>query len=300
MTVYNRVTRFWFKLLVLLPSAWFFLFVLLPFLLILVVSVSATEFAQPPYKSILSFANNVLQIKIHLNNYISLLSDAMFFDAYVNSLVLSLLTAVLCLFIAFPLAYFVSRTSQSTKMILLIMVIVPSIIAFIIRVYAWMECINVFNHFNCTSNLLSSIHQDSESLQADSVSTGYFGVLLVMVHSYLPFMFLPLYSAIDKIPSKLIEAAYDLGCRPFQTFVKVIFPLAHSGVLTGCAFVIIPAMGEFIIPDLLGGGRILVVGQMICDELFLNRDWPAACSVTIVMLAIISVFLLALKSRWGK
>lgn len=262
-----------------LPYAWLFLFWFLPFLIVVGISFSESVIAIPPYTALFSKAGEgIFVLKISLSNYLFLISQRLYALAYVNSLVLGFLTTLFCLVLAYPAAWGLLRLSPSWRFPCLALLVAPFWIAFLVRIYAW---IGLLSEEGFLSQLLVSLGLLSQGQGLIGTSLG---VLIGMVYTYLPFMILPLYTALEKIDFSLVEAAFDLGCRPFKVFWKIVLPLSKKGALTGAILVFIPAMGEFAIPELLGGKKVLMIGQAVWSEFFYNRDWPLASALAICML----------------
>ncbi len=262
-----------------LPYTWLFLFWCLPFLIVVGISLSESVIAIPPYTPIFSvLEGGGLAIKVSLSNYFFLFTQRLYAFSYLNALVLGFATTICCLCLAYPAAWVIIRLPSRVRFPLLVLLIAPFWISFLVRIYAWIGLLSedgFLSQFLAFCGLLSK----GEGLVGKPA-----GVLLGMVYAYLPFMVLPLYTTLEKMDFSLIEAAFDLGCRPFKVFWTIVLPLSKKGALTGAVLVFIPAMGEFAIPELLGGKKVLMIGQAIWSEFFYNRDWPLASSLAICML----------------
>jgi putrescine transport system permease protein len=261
------------------PYLWLLLFFLVPFAIVLKISFSDAQISMPPYQPLFSWAaERVLEVKLNLGNFAFLVEDNLYWKAYLNSIFVAGVSTLLCLLIGYPMAYAIARSSPSMRNILLLLVILPFWTSFLLRVYAW---IGILKNNGLINNLLLSlglIDQPIQMLQTD------FAVYVGIVYSYLPFMILPLYANLEKLDLTLLEAAADLGCRPWKAFIKVTWPLSLPGVIAGCLLVFIPAVGEFVIPALLGDPGMLMIGKVLWTEFFNNRDWPVASAVAIALL----------------
>jgi putrescine transport system permease protein len=273
----------WGRLLVGLPPyAWLVLFFLIPFLIVLKISFSETQAGIPPYLPLLSWADDaVLQIRLNLGNYRYLIGDALYADAYFNSLKIAGLSTIFCLLIGYPMAYTIARAPQRVRNSLLMLVVLPFWTSFLIRVYAWMGILKNEGLLNAFLLWTGVITHPLQILETD------LAVYIGIVYSYLPFMVLPLYATLEKMDLSLLEAAADLGCRPFRAFLAVTLPLSIPGMVAGSMLVFIPAVGEFVIPDLLGGPDTLMIGKVLWSEFFDNRDWPVASAVAVAMLVLL-------------
>jgi putrescine transport system permease protein len=273
-----------------IPYGWLLIFFLVPFLIVLKISFSNVVLAMPPVEPILTWGRDqVLQIRVNLSNYTFVFGDRLYVAAFVNSLRVAAVSTLLALLIGYPMAYGIARAQGAWRNILFLLVSLPFFTSFLLRVYAWIGLLGRGGPVNAILLHLGLIQEPIQLLQTD------FAVYLGMVYSYLPFMVLPLYSAIEKLDLTLLEAAADLGCRPSKAFFAVTLPLTREGILAGCLLVFIPAVGEYVIPALLGGPDTLMIGRVVWDEFFANRDWPVASALAIVLLLILSVFVLLLQ-----
>lgn len=273
---------------ILVPYLWLLIFFLVPFGIVFKISLSQTTIAMPPYTPVFNWDDGISGFLANLRelsfeNYTWLLDDALYFNAYVSSVVIAGVSTFLALLIGYPLAYAMARAPGSLRPLLLMMVILPFWTSFLIRVYAW---IGILKPEGLLNQFLFWIGAIDTPLQIMNTNTAiYIGI----VYSYLPFMVLPLYATLEKMDFSLIEAAQDLGCTPISAFWKITFPLSLPGVVAGSLLVFIPAIGEFVIPDLLGGSQTLMIGKTLWNEFFSNRDWPVASAVAIVLLLILVV-----------
>ena len=264
------------------PYLWLGLFFLLPFLIVLKISFADQLIAQPPYSALLAWTQEgYLTLKLNIGNYLFLVGDPLYVNAYLRSLEVAFFSACLCLAIGYPMAYAMARADPAWRNLLLMLVILPFWTSFLLRVYAW---IGLLNSSGVINNVLLWLGLIDEPL---ALMRTNLAVYIGIVYSYLPFMVLPLYSVLEKMDPALLEAAADLGCRPFKAFLTVTLPLSVPGIVAGFSLVFIPALGEFVIPDLLGGSETLMIGKVLWDEFFGNRAWPIASAVAIAMLALV-------------
>ncbi len=265
------------------PFLWLFLFFMLPFFIVLKISFAEADVAIPPYTEIYSYVEQKLQVLLNLGNYVMLTEDELYISAYLGSLKMAFISTVLCLVIGFPMAYGIARANKDTQTVLLLLIMMPTWTAILIRVYAWM---GILSNNGLLNSALMGMGLISEPLQILNTNLAvYIGV----VYSYLPFMVLPLFANLVKHDLSLLEAASDLGSTNFNNFWKITVPLAKNGIIAGCMLVFIPVVGEFVIPELLGGPETLMIGKVLWGEFFNNRDWPVASALAVVMLAILIV-----------
>src|SRR5579863_5337787 len=264
------------------PLLWLALFFAVPFLIVLKLSFSEALLAMPPYAPLLAWTHErVLSIQLHLANYHFLFTDALYLDSFLYSLKVAALSTVLCLLLGYPMALGITRAAPERRNLLLMLVILPFWTSFLLRVYAW---IGLLKDDGLINHLLLSLHLIDEPLAMVNTT---FAVYIGIVYSYLPFMVLPLYSNLEKHDATLLEAAADLGAPPWKVFLRVTWPLSIPGVVAGALLVFIPAVGEFVIPSLLGPSNQLMIGRVLSDEFFENRDWPVASSVAMLILIIL-------------
>jgi len=276
------------------PYFWLLLFFLVPFIIVLKIAFSETQIASPPYQPLVQWAGEkMLQIKLNLGNFMFLVQDNLYWQAYLNSIKVAAISTLLCLLLGYPMAYAIARTGRTWRNILLMMVILPFWTSFLLRVYAWIGILKNNGLINNFLMWLGVIDQPIVMLQTD------FAIYVGIVYSYLPFMILPLYSNLEKMDLTLLEAAADLGCRPFRTFLTVTLPLSMPGIVAGCMLVFIPAVGEFVIPALLGGPDSLMIGRVLWTEFFNNRDWPVASAVAIALLLLLVIPIVLLQRAQG-
>jgi len=262
----------------------------LPFVIILRISFSESELAQPPYSSLWQWLEGgYLTIKLNFSNYLLLWQDALYLGAYLNSIKVAALSTLFTLLIGYPLSYGIARSNRRWRLALLMLIILPFWTSFLIRIYAWIGLLNSTGVINNLLLYLGVIDQPLALIRTD------FAVYLGIVYCYLPFMVLPLVANLMRLDDTLLEAAADLGCRPMAAFFKVTLPLSMPGIAAGCLLVFIPAVGEFVIPDLLGGPDSVMIGHTLWTEFFTNNDWPLAASVAVAMLAFIVLPTLAFE-----
>lgn len=278
-----------------LPLLWLAIFFFVPFMVVFKISLAETAIAIPPYTSLLEWdgEEGLLALSLNLGNYLFLLEDSFYIDAWLSSIKIAGISTFFTLLVAFPIAWLIARSQGSRRGLLLALVILPFWTSFLLRVYAWMGFLKKNGIVNEFLLSIGAIDQPLTMLQTD------FAVYLGIVYTYLPFMVLPLYTALEKLDMTLLEAAEDLGCRPIQSFFLITLPLAVPGIVAGCVLVFIPAVGEFVIPALLGGSDTLMIGRVLWDEFFLNRDWPMASAVAIAMLIVIVLPVMFIRNGKG-
>lgn len=265
------------------PYLWLIVFFAIPFLIVLKISFSRLAIAMPPYTPILEYVDNAFHLKLNLGNYLNLLTDSQYIAAYLSSIKIAAISTVLALLVGYPMAYVIARMSPAARNVAMMLVVLPSWTSFLIRVYAW---IGILDSNGLLNRVLMGIGLIDEPLRIlYTPLAAYIGI----VYCYLPFMVLPLYATLVKLDRRLLEAAYDLGARPWKAFLTITLPMSRSGIIAGCMLVMIPAVGEFVIPEMLGGPDTLMIGRVLWGEFFNNRDWPAASAVAIVMLLLLLV-----------
>ncbi|MBL8580110.1 MAG: ABC transporter permease subunit [Mesorhizobium sp.] len=276
------------RLVIIVPYLWLLLFFLIPFVIVFRISLSQTAIAMPPYTPVFSLQDGLAAFfdqlrELNFDNYVWLTEDPLYFNAYVSSVWIAAVSTFFALLVGYPVAYGMARAPAAWRPTLLMLVILPFWTSFLIRVYAWMGILKPEGLLN---QLLLSLNVIDTPLLIMNTHTAIF---IGIVYSYLPFMILPLYSALEKMDYSLIEAAQDLGCTPISAFWKITFPLSLPGVIAGCMLVFIPAVGEFVIPDLLGGSQTLMIGKTLWNEFFANRDWPVSSAVAVILLLLLIV-----------
>ncbi|MDP3883716.1 ABC transporter permease [Hydrogenophaga sp.] len=271
------------------PYVWLFVFFLLPFLILLYISFVDMGESVHPFRPIWDPVTGILSLKYE--NYGTIFRDAesgelfktIYIEAYLRSIWYALMTAVLCLLIGYPFAYFIARSAPSVRPALLMMVMLPFWTSFLLRVYAWKGILADQGVVNQVLMGLGIIGEPIQMLYTDV------SMLVGMTYVYLPFMVLPLYANLVKMDFRLLEAAYDLGTSPFKAFWLVTVPLSKAGIVAGFMLVFIPAVGEFVIPSLLGGPENIMIGRVVWDEMFTSNNWPRATALAVVMIALIIV-----------
>ena len=287
---YANLIERWGRLAVIsVPMAFLLTVFLLPFLVVFKISVS--EMDAVFFKDVLTFKDDAIFLALKYGNYISLTQDALYLTAYLSSIKIAAITTVICLVIAYPFAYFLARSPADRRPALLMLVMLPFWTSFLVRVYAWKMLLSDAGVFN---NLAIAMGLISEPIKMMNTP---FSLVLGMVYTYVPFMILPLYANLVKMDLSLLEAALDLGATPWQAFWRITVPLSSSGIVAGSMLVFIPCVGEFVIPELLGGPETLMIGHVLWDEFFGNNDWPMAASVAVVMVGLI-ILPLALFNKY--
>lgn len=274
--------------LIAVPYIWLLALFLIPFLIVLKISLSDAALAIPPYAPQLDFAGGWDAVKtffadLDFENFEFLTTDDLYWKAYLSSLKIALISTGFTLLIGYPIAYSMARAAPEWRPTLLMLVVLPFWTSFLIRVYAWMGILSnegLLNQFLLWSGLIS------EPLTILNTNAA---VYIGIVYTYLPFMILPIYSALEKMDDSLLEAAEDLGCSRTSAFWLVTIPLSKTGIIAGCFLVFIPTLGEFVIPSLLGGSQTLMIGKVLWEEFFNNRDWPVASAVAIILLLILII-----------
>lgn len=265
-----------------IPFIWLLLFFLAPFFIVLKISLAESLIASPPFSKLLQWGDGLLpSIQVTIDNFAYLWEDDLYVRTYINSVKIALISTVLCLLIGYPIAYSIVKAEGTTRYILLLLVILPFWTSFLLRVYAWMGLLADQGTFNSLLMWLGVIDKPIRLLYSQ------FAVYVGIVYSYLPFMILPLYANMEKLDTSLQEAAADLGAKPTAAFFSVTLPLTAPGILAGSLLVFIPATGEFVIPDLLGGGNVLMIGRVLFSEFNSNYDWPVASAVAIALLLVL-------------
>lgn len=286
----NGLKRFFSSRFVLigLPYLWLVILFLIPFLIVLKISLSEPMVSIPPYSPKLDISAGLSALwqqvqQFSLENYVFLFEEPLFYRSFLSSLTIAGIATFIALLVGYPLAYAMARAPRSWRAILLMLVILPFWTSFLIRVYAW---IGILKKEGLLNQVLLAIGVISEPLTILNTNAA---VYIGIVYSYLPFLVLPLYASLERIDGSLLEAAEDLGCTPLKAFWTITFPISLPGVVAGCFLVFIPAVGEFVIPDLLGGSSTLMIGPTLWLEFFNNRDWPVASAVAVILLLILVV-----------
>ncbi|OJF90828.1 ABC transporter permease subunit [Pararhizobium antarcticum] len=287
------------RLVIIIPYAWLLVFFLIPFFIVFRISLSETAVAMPPYLPVFNWDDGLSGIfdgirQFSIANYLWLTEDSLYINAYGSSLWIAGVSTLLTLMIAYPIAYAMAQAPGSIRPTLLMLVILPFWTSFLIRVYAWIAILKPEGLFNQLLLTLGLIDQPLIILNTN------WAIYIGIVYSYLPFMVLPIYSALEKMDHSLTEAAQDLGCTPISAFWQVTFRLSMPGVIAGCMLVFIPAVGEFVIPDLLGGSETLMIGKTLWNEFNANRDWPVSSAVATILLLILVVPIMFFQQAQAK
>ncbi|MDF1728839.1 MAG: ABC transporter permease subunit [Sulfitobacter sp.] len=269
--------------LIAVPYAWLLVLFLVPFLIVFKISLSDAALAIPPYSPTFGDGIAAMFAQFDFDNFIFLTEDDLYWKAYLSSLRIALISTAMTLLVGYPIAYGMARAPEEWRPTLMMLVILPFWTSFLIRVYAWM---GILSNEGLLNQFLLWLGIIGEPLTILNTNTA---VYIGIVYTYLPFMILPIYAALDRLDGSLIEAAEDLGCSRLQAFWLVTIPLSRNGIIAGCFLVFIPALGEFVIPSLLGGSGTLMIGKVLWEEFFNNRDWPVASAVAVILLLILIV-----------
>jgi putrescine transport system permease protein len=264
-----------------IPYVFLILFFSLPFLIVLKLSISDTEGIR--FKDLFDYIDGVAIIRVRLSNYVFLMTDSLYVYTYWYSIKLAALNTAICLFIGYPFAYFMARSPATWRPTLLMLVTLPFWTSYLLRVYAWKGLLDDNGIIN---NFLIWAHIIDTPIKMMYTSSS---MMIGMVYTYLPFMILPLYSTLSKMNLTLLEAASDLGARPLTTFWLITVPLSKAGIIAGSMLVFIPSLGEYVIPELLGGPETQMIGRTLWNEFFSNNDWSMACAVAVSMVLLILV-----------
>ena len=273
-----------------IPYGWLLAFFFLPFLILVKISISEME--NVSFKDLISYQGGLLQLQIKLGNYAFITQDALYYKTYLASVQYAAATTVLCLVVGYPFAYFMARAKATVQPVLLLLVMLPFWTSFLLRVYAWK---GLLSDNGWVAEAIVGLGLDQGLLALGLISAPGklmhtpFSLVLGMTYSYLPFMILPLFGNLAKMDLRLLEAAADLGATPWTAFWKITVPLSKAGIIAGSMLVFIPCVGEFVIPELLGGPETLMIGRVLWDEFFSNNDWPMASAVAVVMILLIIV-----------
>lgn len=273
------------------PYVWLLLFFLLPFLIVLRISFAEMDGAK--ISDLFTYTNSELFMKLKLQNFATIFQDDLYWSTYAQSLIYAGVTTLICLLMGYPFAYFMARSSSAVQPLLLMGVMLPFWTSFLLRVYAWKGLLDADTGW--VGQFLKFVHADQVLLPLALIPAegqfmySPFSLVLGMVYTYLPFMILPLYGTLSKLDLRLLEAAQDLGATPWQAFWRITVPLSKGGIIAGAMLVFIPCVGEYVIPELLGGPETLMIGRVLWDEFFANNDWPMASSVAVAMVLLIIV-----------
>ena len=282
----NLLTLRWItgrRVVIAVPFLWLTFAFLVPFLIVLRISFTEADNGGNPFGTLMTLVDGVLTLKVKIANYLFIAEDELYALTYLNSVKFAAITAAMCLVIGYPFAYFMARAKPTVRPVLLMLVMMPFWTSFLLRIYAWK---GILANHGILNSLLLNIGAISEPLHLMNTQ---FSLIVGMVYAYLPFMILPLYANLVKMDDRFLEAAADLGATPLQAFWRITVPLSKSGIIAGTMLVFIPAVGEYVIPELLGGPETLMIGRQLWDEFFTNNDWPLASSVTVVVILLILV-----------
>ena len=273
-----------------IPYLWLLAFFMLPFLIVLKISVSEVDGVR--FKDVLTLVDGLMQLTLKLSNYVFITQDDLYFKTYISSVKYAAVTTALCLAIGYPFAYFMARAKQSLQPALLMLVMLPFWTSFLLRVYAWK---GLLEEGGWVARLIGWLGIDHLLLAGGMIPAlgklmnTPFSLVIGMTYTYLPFMILPLYANLAKLDLRLLEAAGDLGSTPWQSFWRITVPLSMAGIIAGSMLVFIPCVGEYVTPELLGGPQTLMIGRVLWDEFFSNNDWPMASTVAVVLVLVIVV-----------
>ena len=277
-------------LVIAVPMVWLLVFFLIPFLVVLKISVAEPMIARPPYSPLFIDGS----IKATLGNYAYLFEDSLYINAYISSIKIAFFSTVFALLIGYPMSYYIARSPEPKRSLLLLLIVLPFWTSFLLRVYAWIGILKTKGILNEILMKIGLIDQPLIIMQTDVA------VYIGIVYTYLPFMILPLYANLVKLDDALLEASADLGAGPLSTFFRITIPLSLPGIVAGSMLVFIPAIGEFVIPALLGGPDTLMIGKILWTEFFSNRDWPVASAVAIAMLVLLVIPIMLLRLAQSK
>ena len=277
----------------LVPSIWIIIFFIIPIFIVFKTSFCESIFSIPPISSICKWLDgHLLNIKINFENYFRLIDESYYLLSFINTVIITTIVTFICFIFGFIMAYAICKTSERTRSILMSMVSVSLWTATLIRIYAW---INLLGTNGVINNFLSHF-----GIAPVKFLGNYSTVCVGLVFCYLPYMILPLYSVLEKFDKSYIEAAYDLGCSPLKTFWSVTLPLCKNGIITGCIIVFSSAIGEFVVPELLGSSDVLLFGRILWMEFFNNLDWPMACALSIILMIFIITPIYIIQKRCGE
>jgi len=287
------VQHHWRGLVLVIPFGWLLIFFLAPFFIVLKISVAEAIIASPPFTPMIDWVSDgIMHVRIVIDNYAYLWEDDLYVNTYLNSIKISTISTILCLLLGYPIAYAIVRSSHTTKHILLMLIILPFWTSFLLRVYAWM---GILADQGLINDFIRWLGYEPIRLLYTQTAV-YIGI----VYTYVPFMILPLYANMEKLDWELLEAAADLGARPMTTFFTITLPMTLPGIIAGSLLVFIPATGEYVIPDLLGGGNVLMIGRVLYNEFNANVDWPVASAVAIALLLVLVLPMMLYQHIQGK
>jgi len=281
-------------LVIAVPMIWLLVFFLVPFLVVMKISVADPMIARPPYSPLFVQGPDGWSIKATIGNYAYLWEDSLYINAYWSSIKIAFFSTVLALLIGYPMSYYIARSPEPKRSLLLLLIVLPFWTSFLLRVYAWIGILKTKGVLNAMLMKIGVINEPLIIMQTDVA------VYIGIVYTYLPFMILPLYANLVKLDDSLLEASADLGAHPISTFFRITIPLSLPGIVAGSMLVFIPAIGEFVIPALLGGPDTLMIGKVLWTEFFSNRDWPVASAVAIAMLVLLVIPIMLLRLAQSK
>jgi putrescine transport system permease protein len=283
------------RLIIGLPYLWLLLFFLAPFFMILKISLADPVMASPPYTPLFDWADDAAQrVFVTFDNFLFVVQDKLYLLTYWGSVKTATISTFFVLLLGYPMAYAIARAPKHRQSFLLLLIILPFWTSFLLRIYAWIGLLN-------TNGLINKVLMASGLTDAP-ITMMYtdFAVYLGIIYSYLPFMILPLYASLEKLDESLLDAAADLGASPVRRFIDVTLPLSMPGIIAGCMLVFIPAMGEYVIPAILGGPDSLMIGRVLFDEFFTSGDWPLSCAIAIVLLVLLIIPIMILRRYQDK
>ncbi len=267
-----------------IPAVWFFLFLFMPFLILLKISFADYVFGMPPFSEVFKWLEHEhFQINLHMQNYMLFFQDNIYLKVYLESILIAFASTCLAVMLSYPFAYAVYKSSPRMKTLLILLIILPFYTSFLLRVYAWVGLLGKHGMINSALLHLGLIDVPLQLLYTK------IAVLIGIVYCYFPFMVIPIYLSLDKMNKEYLEAAYDLGCKPIKAFFFVTIPNTRNGLISGFILMFIPAIGEFVIPEILGGANTLMIGRIVWNEFFNNRDWPFASAIAILMFVFVVV-----------
>lgn len=280
----SRLAGGWRRIMIAVPFGWMLVFFLLPFALVLKIALAESTTGRPPFTPLITFPDEEhVALTATWTNFVSIIGDDLYVRAYLNSLQVAAISTVLCLAIGYPMALAIARATRTRRTIMLLLVVLPFWTPFLLRVYAWLGILE-------TNGLLNRFLIWAHAIEAPlQILYTPFAVYVGIVYSYLPFMVLPLYASLERLDATLDEAAADLGAKPFEVFRDITLPLSIPGVIAGALLVFIPAVGEYVIPDLLGSASDPMIGRVLYNEFFSNRDWPTASALAALLLVALVV-----------
>ena len=294
-SIMRRLQENWRTVVIIIPFIWLLMFFLFPFFIVAKISLAEIKIASLPFTKMMDWSDGgIMTVRIVFDNFLYIINDSLYVDTYFNSVKIASTATIISLLLGYPIAYGIVRSGPIAKPILLFMVILPFWTSFLLRVYAWMGLLADQGTIN---NLLISLGFINEPIRMLYTE---FAVYIGIVYTYMPFMILPLYANMEKLDGSLNEAAADLGSKPINTFFKVTLPLTMPGVIAGSLLVFIPATGEYVIPDLLGGGNVQMIGRVLFNEFSRNTDWPVASAVAIAMLFLLVLPIIIFQYYQGK